>query len=99
MSTLRKYQRQVIKPKKSRLTAESSLLIGCIALVGIGFAQPALMSIAFNDSEPAPNMIAQSRNPTLAANPAADYTPVGAIDRKPPDAQKSAPQPSSVPRR
>ena len=96
MSILRKHHRPVSPPKKNRFSAENSLLIGCIALVGIGVVQPALVSIAYNDYEPAPNMIAQSQNPTLAATPGADHTPVGSIDRKPLDSQKNAP---SLPRR
>ncbi len=91
MSTLRKYRPLFVEPKKKpKLTVERTLFAGFVGLTGVGLAQPAIMSYAFNDTSPATTMTAQTNAPVMAGRPTADYTPVGSIERKPIETAKPA---------
>ena len=69
------------KAKKSPFSLERCLLAGFVGLTGLGLAQPAILSIAFDDTTPSSTMIAQGKPP-------ADFTPVGSIERKAPEPAK-----------
>ena len=88
MSTIRKYRPAAKQNKKPLFTIDRALLAGFVGITGLGLAQPSIMSFAFSDKTPATTMTAQSKPTVVAAKPAADYTPVGSIERKPVEALK-----------
>ena len=91
MATLRKYSPIFVenKVRKSPFTLERCLLAGFVGLTGLGLAQPAILSVAFDSTTPSATQIAQGK-------PSADFTPVGSIERKPAEPAKPE-QPADSP--
>lgn len=96
VSTIRKYRRAKA-PKKALFTIDRTLFVGFIGLGALGLAQPAIVSMAFNDTTPATTMTAQAPAPAsvIAARPTADFTPVGSIERGIAEPKKPAEAPAN----
>jgi hypothetical protein len=98
VATIRKYVPRKA-PKKAFFSVDRTLLAGVIGFGAIGLAQPTLVSLASNDRNTP--VVAQNQPkaapPAVAGKPAADYTPVGSIEKATGETSKPVEKPVANP--